>query len=229
MTSALSSNQSDDFKDKVCKEAEGLVNDFFPSKVAELDALLGRQVFHMSNLSKVRQATAKTLENLKLYAKDGENEEPIKPDVIFSTNEYIVKMMDMIKPQIVELLEATGTLRVWVVLLIPKIEDGNNFGVEVQEETLGELRVFEQELAGNQEQIANYFLARAKVVSQISKRPGVKDYARFITEEDEKQFVGLRLMVAELRNSCSSIHDLIMKNKDKITTPRGQSNFSSIY
>lgn len=131
MTSALSSNQSDDFKDKVCKEAEGLVNDFFPSKVAELDALLGRQVFHMSNLSKVRQATAKTLENLKLYAKDGENEEPIKPDVIFSTNEYIVKMMDMIKPQIVELLEATGTLRVWVVLLIPKIEDGNNFGVEV--------------------------------------------------------------------------------------------------
>merc|ERR1719369_700607 len=169
----------------------------------------------------VRQSTAKTLQNLASMSGE-ESKEMIKPDVVFTTNDHVVKLIELIKPEIVTLLEAVGTLRVWVILLIPKIEDGNNFGVEVQEETLSELRVVEQDLAANQEQIASYFLARAKVISQISKRPGVKDYARFIEEEDEKQFVGLRLMVAELRNSCSSIHDLIMKNKDKIMTPRGQ-------
>lgn len=27
----------------------------------------------------------------------------------------------------------------WITLLIPRIEDGNNFGVSIQEETLGEV------------------------------------------------------------------------------------------
>lgn len=221
-------DSTEDFKKKILKEAESLVNDFFPSKVAELDMMLSESDFNISKVEEVRKATKDTLQNLA-SSLTGDHQEIVKPDVVFNTNEYVVRLIERIKPQIVSLLEAIGTLRVWVILLIPKIEDGNNFGVEVQEETLNELRVVEQDLANNQEQIASYFLARAKVISQVTKRPGVKDYARFIEEEDEKQFVGLRLMVAELRNSCSSIHDLIMKNKDKITTPRGQNMMSSIY
>ena len=94
---------------------------------------------------------------------------------------------------------------------------------------MGELKTVEQDLAGNQEEIAGYFLSRAKVISQLCKRPGVNDYAKFIEEEDEKQFVGLRLMVAELRNACSSIHDLISKNIEKIKAPRNSDTMSSIY
>lgn len=94
---------------------------------------------------------------------------------------------------------------------------------------MGELKTVEQDLVSNHEEIAGYFLSRAKVVSQLLKRPGVKDYARFVEEEDEKHFVSLRLMVAELRNACSTIHDLISKNIDKIKSPRNNSGISSIY
>ena len=66
-------------------------------------------------------------------------------------------------------------------------------------------------------------------MGKVVKRPGIEDYNRFIAEEDEKQFVSLRQMVAELRNSCSSVYDLVEKNRDKITTPRGESGMSSIY
>ena len=60
------------------------------------------------------------------------------------------------------------------------------------------------------------------------KNPEVKDYQRYLAEEDEKQFVNLRLMTVELRNSYSTIQDLFLKNMDKIKAPKG-SGFSSMY
>lgn len=67
-----------------------------------------------------------------------------------------------------------------------------------------------------------------QVCSKFQKHPNISDYARFIAEEDEKQFVGLRHTVAELRNFYSSLHDLIAKNIDKIKRPRNN-NASSMY
>lgn len=45
----------------------------------------------------------------------------------------------------------------WVQLLIPRIEDGNNFGVSIQEETVAELRTVEGEAASYLDQISRCF------------------------------------------------------------------------
>ena len=124
-------NHSEDFKTRICKEAEALVKDFFPRKIAELDELLRRNDFNLLNISKVRVSTKNTLKNLTSNSTQSSGEGTVKSDVVFNTNDYNVKLIEMIKPEIVSLLEAINTLRVWVILLIPKIEDGNNFGVEV--------------------------------------------------------------------------------------------------
>lgn len=55
----------------------------------------------------------------------------------------------------------------WISFLIPKIEDGNNFGVSIQEETLGEIRTVESEAASFFEQISRYYMTRAKLVSKV--------------------------------------------------------------
>lgn len=55
----------------------------------------------------------------------------------------------------------------WVSFLIPKIEDGNNFGVSIQEETLGEIRAVEGEAAAFFDQISRYYMTRAKLVSKV--------------------------------------------------------------
>lgn len=44
----------------------------------------------------------------------------------------------------------------WVQLLIPRIEDGNNFGVSIQEETVAELRTVEGEAASYLDQISRF-------------------------------------------------------------------------
>ncbi|XP_076800085.1 proteasome activator complex subunit 3-like [Clavelina lepadiformis] len=226
-------DSQEEFKNRICEEAERLIGSFFPLKLVELDGLLREQDFNLVNIFRVRNSTHESLKQLHNEEKDamqsGETSLSVKGQRIFGTNDYIIRLVERLKPEIVTLLEAVNTLRMWIILLIPKIEDGNNFGVEVQEETLGELKTVEQDLLSNQEEIASYFLSRAKVITQLTKRPGVQDYTRFVEEEDEKQFVGLRLMVAELRNACSSVHDLISKNIDKIKSPRNQSAIHSIY
>ena len=58
-------------------------------------------------------------------------------------------------------------LKMWVSFLIPKIEDGNNFGVSIQEETLGEIRSVESEAAAFFDQISRYYMTRAKLVSKV--------------------------------------------------------------
>ena len=55
----------------------------------------------------------------------------------------------------------------WVTFLIPKIEDGNNFGVSIQEDILGEFRTVEAEAAAFYEQISRYFLTRGKIISKV--------------------------------------------------------------
>nr|XP_039263818.1 proteasome activator complex subunit 3-like [Styela clava] len=240
-----------DIKSSIGLEAENLVNKVFPEKTAQLDAILQSPEFRLENIPSVREksweshanVTAKK-ENSKASTSDrniGEppakllkscdegdaSEDAVEKQEVFS-NPQIVHLLEIIRPEIITLMESCNTIRTWVMLLLPKMEDGNNFGVSVQEETMGELKGVETETAVFLESTTSYFFARAKVASKVIKHPKIHDYARFIAEEDEKQFVSLRHTVAELRNFYSSLHDLIMKNIDKIKKPRN-SNLSSMY
>jgi len=128
-------NVHEEFRKKIFKEAENLMEDFFPKKITEFDQLLRLNEFSLANIQMVRKATTESLKNLsavrEAVIESGETSRSGKEHKVFGANEYIIRLVDRIKPEIVTLLEAVNTLRMWVVLLIPKIEDGNNFGVEV--------------------------------------------------------------------------------------------------
>lgn len=136
--------------------------------------------------------------------------------------------------------------------MIPKIEDGNNFGVSIQEDTLAEIQSVESEAAAFFDQISRYFISRAKVVSKVAKYPHIEDYRRavqvfyflaqtirsmfsinflfvfFVQELDEKEFLSLWLVMCEVRNRYSSLHDIVIKNLEKLKKPRS-SNADSLY
>lgn len=112
--------------------------------------------------------------------------------------------------------------------MIPKIEDGNNFGVSIQEDTLAEIQTVESEAAAFFDQISRYFLSRAKVVSKVAKYPHIDDYRRAVVELDEKEYLSLWLVVCEVRNRYSSLHDIVIKNMEKLKKPRS-SNAESLY
>ncbi|KAH0626988.1 hypothetical protein JD844_002336 [Phrynosoma platyrhinos] len=98
----------------------------------------------------------------------------------------------------------------------------------LKEETVAELRTVESEAASYLDQISRYYITRAKLVSKIAKYPHVEDYRRTVTEMDEKEYISLRLIISELRNQYVTLHDMILKNIEKIKRPRS-SNAETLY
>ncbi|XP_022364943.1 proteasome activator complex subunit 3 isoform X1 [Enhydra lutris kenyoni] len=166
----------------------------------------------------------------------------VMPNGMLKSNQQLVDIIEKVKPEIRLLIEKCNTQRssyvhigpltlqvkMWVQLLIPRIEDGNNFGVSIQEETVAELRTVESEAASYLDQISRYYITRAKLVSKIAKYPHVEDYRRTVTEIDEKEYISLRLIISELRNQYVTLHDMILKNIEKIKRPRS-SNAETLY
>ena len=47
-------------------------------------------------------------------------------------NSALNEMFNLITPKLLNMMESMETLKMWINFHVPKMEDGNNFGVEVQ-------------------------------------------------------------------------------------------------
>lgn len=144
-------------------------------------------------------------------------------DVKALSNPVLLATIKLIKQHLLEFIEITTTIKIWIQLHIPRIEDGNNFGVGIQEETLGELDRAEETSFGVLESVPKYFLLRAKYISKTIKYPGLTDFQNAVHELDQNQYHSFCSTMRELRNNYSILHDMISKNWEKITKPRSES------
>ncbi|XP_038634495.1 proteasome activator complex subunit 3 isoform X2 [Scyliorhinus canicula] len=185
----------DAFRERMTAEAEDLVASFFPKKLLELDGFLKEPLLNISDLATIHSDlnlpvpepimltnshdgldSAHNIKKRKL--EDGDGNCPgtkvfVIPNGMLKSNQQLVEMIEKIKPEIRTLMEKCNTVKMWVQLLIPRIEDGNNFGVSIQEETVAELRTVESEAASYLDQISRYYITRAKLVSKVAKYPHV--------------------------------------------------------
>jgi len=239
--------QLEEFKLQSKKQGESLVKDVFPKKVMELNGLLKSELFSLSRMTEIADSKLNIpVPDPKLFnhepptkkrkpdsGDDGLNHIDgshviLLPEGSVPINAKIVEIINVIKPQAIELIEHTNHIKMWITYMIPKIEDGNNFGVSIQEDTMAEARQIESEAATYLDQISRYYLTRGKIVSKVAKYPHVTDYRQTIQELDEKEFISLRLVITEMRNHYASLHDLIIKNLDKIKKPRS-TNTDNMY
>uniref|UniRef100_A0A8C5MNU6 Proteasome activator complex subunit 3 n=1 Tax=Leptobrachium leishanense TaxID=445787 RepID=A0A8C5MNU6_9ANUR len=214
--------------------AEDLVASFFPKKLLELDGFLKEPMLNVQDLTQIHSEMNLPVPDPILLTNSHGGLDTVStkvfvmPNGMLKSNAQLVEIIEKVKPEIRLLIEKCNTVKMWVQLLIPRIEDGNNFGVSIQEETVAELRTVESEAASYLDQISRYYITRAKLVSKIAKYPHVEDYRRTVTEIDEKEYISLRLIISELRNQYVTLHDLIFKNIEKIKRPRS-SNAETLY
>ncbi|XP_027011618.1 proteasome activator complex subunit 1 [Tachysurus fulvidraco] len=235
--SPASKKQVDGFTKKLTREAEQLISAFFPQKIAEMDNLLQVSLV-LEDLSVLRapleipipdpaKEELKRKKKEEKKAKEGkksedkEDEEAGPPCGPIASNEKVENLIKAIKPHIQMLKENLNTVSMWVQLQVPRIEDGNNFGVSVQEKVFELLTNTRTKIEGFQTQITKYYSERGDAVAKASKTPHVGDYRQLVHELDQHQYRELRIVVLEIRNTYAVLFDVITKNYDKIKKPRG--------
>ncbi|KII68499.1 Proteasome activator complex subunit 3 [Thelohanellus kitauei] len=205
-------------KEKLNDEVHHLMSTTIPEKVAHLTQLEHDPRFDLTRLEPPRSSNDAT---------EAEGDEPSAKrktvdramDVIVP-NASIKDIYAILKPELKFLLRICLKVSVWIQLLIPRVEDGNNFGVSVQETILEEIGRIQQDIGTYLDQFTRYHLNRTKIISKSIKYPPIGDIYEAIREMDEKEFLNLQIISGELPNYYHSLFDILVKNYAKITCPR---------
>jgi len=171
-----------------------------------------RKTDSIDNINSVQSTSTHNISNVgtPIYVFNG----------IVPSNPLITTLEEKLKPYIFHFLDSIAIIKLWIQLMIPKVEDGNNFGVSIQEDSLAEVRTLETDVTQYLDLTYKYLISRGELVKKVAKYPHVEDYRRSVQSLDEKQFVSMRFIALELRNHYTSVHDLLMKNLEKIKRPR---------
>jgi len=235
-----------DYTTKLITDTEKLITNTIPDKIFSLENLNKNEFELLANdLTLVNdniniQTDGVVTNNADVNNDDGHNHSAKKrkfdadeghnlkqPSI--PCNKKLVKLIDLMKPEIKDMIETCAKIQMWIQLLIPRIEDGNNFGVSIQEEVLNEINRILGESVNYLDAISRYFVTRAKLISKCYKYPYIEDYRRGVKEVDDKEFLSLKFSIQEIKNHYLAILDVLSKNYEKIKKPRSVNNLESMY
>jgi len=145
------------------------------------------------------------------------------------SNKLILETTEILRAELLAMVNNVDTVKLWIQLNVPRIEDGNNFGVSVQEDMVSELSRAEDNAFALLESITKYYIARAKLVTRCFKFPKLPDFEMAVSEIDQKQYLNNVLSLVDLRNNYALLYDMIIKNIDKLENPRGSEHMSHLF
>ncbi|KAI0720142.1 proteasome activator pa28 REG alpha/beta subunit [Fomitopsis betulina] len=242
------------FRTAAAAAAEDVVFQLFPSKILELQQLIDStneesSPFNMSHAAHFTNPTVyppptpieggPDVKKRKLHP-DGTNgvvttgltlandvRHAVYPNLV-TANQHMDKAYAIVKKECDQLAYSCDKVKLWVNLSMPKIEDGDNFGVQIQEEVLSELHRSQESAYNIRDASRQDHLHRAKICSKIVKYPHIEDYALALKEHDEKQIYVARQSLFDLRNVYAVLTDILHKNITKIRAPKGN-NLAGMY
>ncbi|RDB28483.1 Proteasome activator complex subunit 3 [Hypsizygus marmoreus] len=240
------SDKVEDFRKEVAASGEDIVFSKFPNKILELHKLVETTLetdspFHISHAVMSTDTTIYLQEDTSpggpIHKKRKRDDDTSELDKTSSTvhhdphyakfagrilaNKHMSQNIHgIIKNECAQLALMIDQVKLWVTLTMPKIEDGDNFGVQIQEEVLGELQRAQEGAYNMRDAARQDYLARARICSKIVKYPNVEDYTLSLKEHDEKQLYLARQHLLDIRNIYAVLTDLIHKNISKIRAPK---------
>lgn len=182
-----------------------------------LSDLLNTSIFDLDSMRKL----ARDVVSVSMDPIEGSSNDTIpRSNAKLVGNKVCQEIYSVVKPHLLQLGEDAQLLRMWVMMSIPKIEDGNNFGVSVQEEVLMEASRTEGDVTTMLDFYCDYLVYRGKLSTKRIKWPGVMDYTEALADLDETICIRLRMALQDIRNNYARLYDLFMKNITKIRNPR---------
>nr|XP_012418454.1 PREDICTED: proteasome activator complex subunit 2 isoform X2 [Odobenus rosmarus divergens] len=190
--------QVDVFRQNLFQEAEEFLYSFLPQKIVHLNQLLQEDSLNVADLTSLRAPLDIPIPDPPPKDDEMETDKQEKKEVpkcgFLPGNEKVLVLLALVKPEVWTLKEKCILVITWIQHLIPKIEDGNDFGVAIQE----------------------------KVLERASKETHVMDYRALVHERDEAAYGELRAMVLDLRAFYAELYHIISSNLEKIINPKGE-------
>lgn len=82
-------------------------------------------------------------------------------------------ILDFMKKEVKECVILCSSIKMWITLKIPRMEDGNDFGVAIQEECIDTISEIEDEAYNILDMISSYHSTRGNYVVQVGSVGGV--------------------------------------------------------
>jgi len=235
------------FQRKVTEDAQEAIFTTLPTKLLELQALLdSKDLFNSPTYTVNTDVTvypppesyledAEATTPARKRKRGAETSDATKPSENLSlpkdmacrypqrivANSRLSEILDLVRRECEEFVSTCDKVKLWINITMPKMEDGDNFGVQVQEEVLSELHRAHEAAYNMRDSIRLHYISRGKLASKLCKYPHVEDYAIALKEHDMKQFYIARQDIYELRNLHAVLTDLLHKNIAKIRAPKG--------
>ncbi|KAJ5066600.1 hypothetical protein M0811_13455 [Anaeramoeba ignava] len=233
MTDPKVDKEIQNYKDTIIQKANQIIHKIIPNKILELEKK--NQEIQKNQILKKKQETShhvqiiqnekteqkikKPKSNTKTTLKK-EEEEKKELDFEVPCNKDVSLLIHDIKKEVLELVDYSKTIQLWIQFLTPKVSDGNNFGVEIQQEILEEFSRAEDSCFVVLDSIGKYFISRAKLISNWLKHKDISDFERGIVELDLSQILSCEMIFKDLQNDYSILYDIVIKNLEKIENPR---------
>uniref|UniRef100_G1MDB2 Proteasome activator complex subunit 2 n=1 Tax=Ailuropoda melanoleuca TaxID=9646 RepID=G1MDB2_AILME len=232
--------QVDVFRQNLFQEAEEFLYSFLPQKIIHLNQLLQEDSLNVADLTSLRAPLDipipdpppkdDEMETDKQEKKEGKRKGRGLNALFFTVpkcgflpgNEKVLALLALVKPEVWTLKEKCILVITWIQHLIPKIEDGNDFGVAIQEKVLERVNAVKTKVEAFQTTISKYFSERGDAVAKASKETHVMDYRALVHERDEAAYGELRAMVLDLRAFYAELYHIISSNLEKIINPKGE-------
>ena len=98
-------------------------------------------------------------------------------------NAAVAGLCSLVREQAALTIEDLKGLEMWLMIKVPEVSDGNNFGVDVQNFVLGELKTLRTEVTAMLDCVSAYHGAKAAVLEKLVKRVGGPTVSSGVTWE----------------------------------------------
>uniref|UniRef100_A0A2K6TCG4 Proteasome activator complex subunit 2 n=1 Tax=Saimiri boliviensis boliviensis TaxID=39432 RepID=A0A2K6TCG4_SAIBB len=193
---------------KARKQAEEFLYGFLPQKIIYLNQLLREDSLNVADMTSLQPHwTSPYTQEKKEVPTCG----------FLPANEKVLSLLTLVKPEVWTLKEKCILVITWIQHLIPRIEDGNDLGVAIQEKVLERMNAIKTKVEAFQTTISKCFSERGDAVAKASQETPVMDYRR-----DEAACGELRAVALDLRAFCAELYRIMSSNLEKTVNPKGE-------